>query len=79
MAGAAPAPVGRTNVVSGLSFGRRRLCVMPVQKRQRTLARRNGRFGDVGLAGVVGESVNKQVAYLASVSRLLEKPLAVMV
>lgn len=34
---------------------------------------------DFARCGVVGEEVNKQVAYLAAVSRKLDKPLAVMV
>lgn len=34
---------------------------------------------DLTACGLVGEPVNKQVAYLAAVSRLLPKPLAVMV
>jgi len=34
---------------------------------------------DFAVAGVVGEETNKLVAYLACVSRLLEKPLAVMI
>ena len=34
---------------------------------------------DFARCGVVGEAVNKQVAYLAAVSRKLDKPLAVMV
>lgn len=34
---------------------------------------------DLTASGLVGEAVNKQVAYLACVSRLLPKPLAVMV
>lgn len=36
-------------------------------------------LADFGRCGVVGEEVNKQVAYLAAVSRKLDKPLAVMV
>ena len=34
---------------------------------------------DFDRCGIVGEEANKQVAYLAAVSRKLEKPLAVMV
>ena len=36
-------------------------------------------LSDFNLAGVVGEETNKLVAYLACVSRKLEKPLAVMI
>jgi DNA primase catalytic core len=36
-------------------------------------------LADFARCGVVGEAVNKQVAYLAAVSRKLDKPLAVMV
>jgi hypothetical protein len=36
-------------------------------------------LSDFARCGVVGEEANKQVAYLAAVSRKLEKPLAVMV
>jgi DNA primase len=36
-------------------------------------------LADFDRCGVVGEAVNKQVAYLAAVSRKLDKPLAVMV
>lgn len=36
-------------------------------------------LSDFARCGVVGEEVNKQVAYLAAVSRKLDKPLAVMV
>lgn len=36
-------------------------------------------LADFARCGVVGEEVNKQVAYLAAVSRKLDKPLAVMV
>jgi DNA primase len=36
-------------------------------------------LGDLARCGVVGEEANKQVAYLAAVSRLLERPLAVLV
>lgn len=34
---------------------------------------------DFGKCGVVGEETNKQIGYLAAVSRLLEKPLAIVV
>ncbi len=34
---------------------------------------------DFAACGVVGETVNKRVAYLAAVSRLLERPLAVLI
>ena len=34
---------------------------------------------DFGKCGVVGEETNKRIAYLAAVSRLLEKPLAIVV
>ena len=34
---------------------------------------------DFDLCGVVGETTNKQVAYLAAVSRLLDRPLAVVI
>jgi DNA primase catalytic core len=36
-------------------------------------------LADFAACGVVGEEANKQVAYLAAVSRLLDKPLAVLV
>jgi DNA primase len=36
-------------------------------------------LADLARCGVVGEEANKQVAYLAAVSRLLERPLAVLV
>ncbi|MGH8076079.1 MAG: CHC2 zinc finger domain-containing protein [Lysobacter sp.] len=36
-------------------------------------------LADFARCGVVGEEANKQVAYLAAVSRLLDKPLAVLV
>lgn len=36
-------------------------------------------LADFEACGVVGEAVNKQVAYLAGVSRLLERPLAVVI
>lgn len=36
-------------------------------------------LADFAACGVVGEEANKQVAYLAAVSRLLERPLAVLV
>lgn len=39
----------------------------------------NRLLDDFNLAGVVGEETNKLVAYLACVSRKLEKPLAVMI
>ena len=36
-------------------------------------------LSDFDKCGVVGEETNKRVSYLAAVSRLLEKPLAIVV